>query len=229
MRRVGYGGRIIEYTFEEKNRLKSHYITVDAHEGVVLKGSKIESELGDRLVLKKAKWILDKLQTVRRPNKNDIVTGSRLPYLGKNYYVQVKADSSVTAVNVSFNESSFKIQVNPASSQNEIRAAIVTFYKEKATEKITPRVSKIAARHEFEYKKLEFRTMRKRWGSCTPGNKIILNPLAVKLPYQLIDYIILHELTHTKIKDHSRRFWSELSKRLPNWKDLDRRVQEVKL
>jgi len=58
--------------------------------------------------------------------------------------------------------------------------------------------------------------LEKRRGSCTPTDNIIINLEAIKLPFSLIDYLIVHELVHTKIKDHSKDFWAELSKHIRN-------------
>jgi predicted metal-dependent hydrolase len=228
MRRVAYGNNSIEYSFLERKALKTHYITVDGDWGVILKGKKIDAEKADKLIKKKAKWIVAKLQLVETPKETIIVTGSRLPYLGKTYYVQVKSDPHCSTPHVTFNQSVFKIHVPPKVAHSDILAALEEFYKSKAIEKITPRVMKIAAAKKFEYKQLLFRSMSKRWGSCTSDNKIILSPSAIKLSYQLIDYLILHELTHTKIKDHSKRFWAELSRQEPRWKELDSRINEMK-
>jgi predicted metal-dependent hydrolase len=228
MRRVAYGSEAIEYTFKERKALKSHYITVDADSGVILKGKKIDAEKADEVIKKKAKWIVEKLQLVETPKETIIVTGSRLPYLGKMYYVQIKADPHCSTPHVTFNHSVFRIYVAPKVAHSDILAALGEFYKSKAIEKITPRVIKIAIDKKFEYKQLMFRTMSKRWGSCTADNKIILNPNAIKLPYQLIDYLIIHELTHTKVKNHSKRFWAELSRHAPNWKELDSRINDMK-
>lgn len=229
MRRVAYGSNAIEYTFKERKALKSHYITVDGDAGVILKGKRIDPEAADELIKKKAKWIFDKLQLVERPKETIIVTGSRLPYLGKTYYVQIKADAHCSIPRVTFNQCVFKIYISPKVTHSQMLVALEEFYKSKAIEKITPRVMKIAIAKKFEYKQLMFRSMSKRWGSCTSDNKIILNPNAIKLPYQLIDYLIIHELTHTKVKDHSKLFWSELSKHVPRWKELDMRINELKL
>ncbi|MFK7979605.1 MAG: M48 family metallopeptidase, partial [Saprospiraceae bacterium] len=69
----------------------------------------------------------------------------------------------------------------------------------------------------------------KRWGSCTPANNIILNVAAIKLPFSLIDYLIVHELAHTKIKNHSKEFWAEVARHIPKWKTLDAKMYEMKL
>lgn len=225
-----YGSKTIEYTFLEKEGLKSHYISVEKHSGVTLKGKLVSPEMADRLILKKAKWILNKLKLVGAAKPEDIVTGSRLSYLGRSYYVQVVVDKQISDVKIEFNHSKFKISIpDRTTSQSDIKKALEQFYRERAIEKITPRVQKWAERTQLSYKGLKFLKMGKRWGSCTGSNTIILNYDAVKLSFSLIDYIIVHELCHTKVKDHSKRFWAELSKHHPKWKELDESIKLLQL
>jgi predicted metal-dependent hydrolase len=230
MRSVQYGSRLIKYSILERKELKSHYITVEKHSGVVLKGKPVSEAIADRLILKKARWILKKLEVVRCVNEEDIVTGSRIPYLGKTYYVQVVIDNSIQKSFMVFNHSKFIITVNRTDqNQEEVKHLIHQFYKEKAAEKISPRVDKFSQKTGLKFKGLQFRKMTKRWGSCTGKNRIIINTDAVKLPFSLIDYLIVHELVHTKVKDHSKRFWSELSKHTRSWKTLDERMKDLKM
>jgi predicted metal-dependent hydrolase len=219
---VQYGKRIIDFSIHEKNGLRSHYISVDRSNGVVLKGSRLPVARAQKLILKKARWIIDKLERVRAVNDNVVTTGSRLPYLGKQYYVEIKFSENVLVSRVEFNYSSFKIYVNSAVKlQPAIRKAMEKFYKEKAIEKISSRVNKWSAKTGLKFNKLKFVKMSKRWGSCTAENNIVINPEALKLPYSLIDYLIVHELCHTKVKDHSSRFYSLIGKHMNNWKSLD--------
>ena len=67
------------------------------------------------------------------------------------------------------------------------------------------------------------------WGSCTKANEVIINFDAVKLPFTLIDYIVAHELIHIKYKDHSKDFFRELAKFIPDWKVLDDKLCGMKL
>jgi predicted metal-dependent hydrolase len=76
---------------------------------------------------------------------------------------------------------------------------------------------------------LQFRKMSKRWGSCTGRNRIIINIEAIKLPFSLIDYLIVHELVHTKVKDHSKAYWALLSRHVRNWKTLDGKMKEMRM
>jgi len=226
---VQYGRRTIEYSTQVNGHLRSHYITVARDSGVVLKGKKVSPDIADKLILKKAGWIVDKLQVVRADNEGQIVTGSRIPYLGKNYYTQVIVDRNADQIQVDFTYSRFIIRIkNRRVSQRAIKAALEKFYWSKAVEKIKPRVEKLAEKTRLKYNGLAFRKMNKRWGSCTADNKIIINPEAIKLPFSLIDYLILHELCHTRVKDHSKAYWAELSKHVPRWRELDKKVKEIK-
>tara|TARA_R110000868_G_scaffold411622_3_gene706496 strand:+ start:13886 stop:14578 length:693 start_codon:yes stop_codon:yes gene_type:complete len=227
---VQYGHKTIEYSFKEKERLKSHYITVDKDDGVVLKGKSISDEKAQKLILKKAKWILDKLDLVSSIGDDDIVTGSRIQYLGRKYYVEVFENNQVDEIIIDFTESKFKVSLPKSlNNQEELKLAFETFLRAKAEEKLTPRIKKWAKSTGLSYNRLKIRKLEKRWGSCTPSNDIIINIDAVKLPYSLIDYLIVHELVHTKIKSHSKEFWAELSKHIPNWKELDDKMYGMKL
>lgn len=229
MRRVKYGSTYIEYCFQENESLKSHYITVEKSKGVILKGKAVTDEKSDWLILKKARWILHKLNLVTTKEEEKIVTGSRLTYLGRSYYVEVVTVDDLTDVKVDFNYSKFKITVPAADTdQNLIRSAVARFYHEKAIEKITPRVRRFSKETNLPYSGLRFRKLEKSWGNCSPKDIVTINPEAIKLPFSLIDYLIIHELCHTKVKDHSKQFWAELSIHVPNWKELNEQVEMVK-
>tara|TARA_A100001011_G_scaffold365058_1_gene416389 strand:+ start:110 stop:670 length:561 start_codon:yes stop_codon:yes gene_type:complete len=97
------------------------------------------------------------------------------------------------------------------------------FYKEKY---LINRVEILAKKHGFQYRKLKFKVMKTRWGSCTTKNNINLNMLIIYLPKKLQDYVILHELVHTRIKDHSHRFWGLLDKITGDAKGIHKDLKE---
>ncbi len=72
--------------------------------------------------------------------------------------------------------------------------------------------------HQLNFYKLIFKTLKSRWGSCSQNNTICINNIIYNLPNHLQEYILLHELAHTKIKNHSLIFWEELEKICPNSK-----------
>lgn len=230
MPNVKYGDKTIDYSFVKKEGLKSHYISVQKDSGVVLKGSSISEEKEQALILKKARWILEKLQLVEAIGLDDIVTGSRIQYLGRKYYVQLFINDELESIIIDFTESKFKVSL-PSSIDNQesLKLAFEDFFRDKATEKIKPRIKKWSKETGLSFNELKIRKLDKRWGSCTPSNNILINIDAIKLPFSLIDYLIVHELVHTKIKNHSKEFWAELSKHIPNWKELDDKMYGMKL
>jgi predicted metal-dependent hydrolase len=230
MPRVKYGQKTIDYTFLPKEGLNSHYITVEKGVGVILKGKSISEEHAQNLILKKAKWILDKLELVQSIGDEEIVTGSRIQYLGRKYYVEIKIDDEVAKIEIDFTESKFNIKLpSSLNNQEELKQAFEDYFRFKAKEKIEPILKKWSKKTGLVYNNIKFMKLEKRWGSCTPANTIIINYNAVKLPFSLIEYLIVHELVHTKIKSHSKEFWAELSKHIFNWKELDAKMYGMKL
>jgi predicted metal-dependent hydrolase len=227
---VQYGSKTIEYSIIEKEGLKSYYISVEKGVGVILKGKPISIEQADKLILKKAKWILDKLDLVSSISDGEIVTGSRIQYLGRKYYVELIIDNDIPKITIDFTESKFKITLpNQLNTQENLQQAFENYFRIKAQEKIEPILKKKSKLTGLEYNNVKFMKLEKRWGSCTPSNTIIININAIKLPFSLIEYLVVHELVHTKIKSHSKEFWAELSKHIPNWKELDEKMYGMKM
>lgn len=227
---VQYGHKTIEYTLDVKEGLKSHYISVEKGVGVILKGKSIPEEHAQKLILKKAKWILDKLELVQSIGDEDIVTGARIQYLGRKYYVELIIDERLQVIDIDFTESKFKVTL-PTRLNNQVALKVTfeNFIRIKAKERIEPIIKKWSKSTGLEYANLKFMKLEKRWGSCTPANTIIINYNAIKLPFSLIEYLVVHELVHTKIKSHSKEFWAELSKHIVNWKELDEKMYGMKL
>ena len=92
--------------------------------------------------------------------------------------------------------------------------------------RIRKQTERLAKTHNLTFSKLTLRKMRTRWGSCTSKNNISLNIGLIALTNDLREYIILHELVHTKIKNHSKEFWNELGKLIPNPKALNRKLSQ---
>ena len=101
--------------------------------------------------------------------------------------------------------------------------------KVEAKTLLTTRLQQLAKDNGFSYNKVFIRNQKTRWGSCSSKNNISLNMKLVKLPDELIDYVILHELVHTRKKDHSKAFWSEMDKLVGNGKKMASRLRKYGL
>lgn len=73
---------------------------------------------------------------------------------------------------------------------------------------ITPRLQELARKHGFSYNKLTFKKSRTNWGSCSTLGNINISVYLLLVPSRLVDYVLLHELCHTRHQDHSPAFWA---------------------
>ncbi|MFI5264435.1 MAG: M48 family metallopeptidase [Candidatus Kapaibacterium sp.] len=108
-------------------------------------------------------------------------------------------------------------RINPGFDVGD-KKLLQLWYLEKARELYTGRINALSAEHGFTYSKLTLRNQKTRWGSCSKKKNISLNWKLIKTPLYVIDYVILHELTHTQFFDHSRSFWQKLEQVCPDYK-----------
>jgi predicted metal-dependent hydrolase len=98
-----------------------------------------------------------------------------------------------------------------------------------ARARLAARLAVLAAEHDFSYDRLSVRSQGTLWGSASPRGAIQLNALLAVLPQELADYVILHELIHTRCRGHGRAFWAELERRMPDARRRQARLREYSL
>ena len=100
----------------------------------------------------------------------------------------------------------------------------------EAIEKLVGRLDEMAKIHNFKFAKVSIRNQKTKWGSCSAKNNISLNINLIRLPDELRDYVILHELVHTRYKNHSKKFWAELDKVIGrSAKELSKKLRKHQL
>ena len=96
-------------------------------------------------------------------------------------------------------------------SQVFIEKVITEIYRFEAKNILPARLNKLAEQFGFSFNNVTVRNNKLNWGSCSSRNNISLNLQMMKMPDNLIDYILLHELVHTEIKNHGPKFWERLN------------------
>ena len=112
------------------------------------------------------------------------------------------------------------------ASQFEKSKLLPKIDRKVAREVLCRRIGELAQLHNFVYNRISIRKQKSRWGSCSSKDNINLNANLLHLPSELMDYVLLHELVHTRVKNHSKDFWDELETVVPNARQIDRKLKD---
>ena len=229
---VRFGSTTIPFVIlRSRRRRKTIEITLDPAEGVLVSApADIPSEDVARVVHRRAGWIVrESTQATLHPAPKQFVSGESLPYLGRQ--VRIFVDSSeVRRASVHFDHWTFRIVVpNRVVGEARRRAAlgaVTPWYKQRAQERLTARARVWIEKLGMAPTRLLTRDQRQRWGSCAPDGTIRFNWRVVMAEPSLIDYVILHELLHLKIRNHSPEFWEKMAAFMPDYKVRRARLRE---
>lgn len=186
----------------------------------------------DRRVLRKAAWILRQQRQFRsflsvQPPK-DYVSGETHRYLGKQYRLKVHPTAGASTVKLIGGR--LHVHARHPRDPEHVAGLLAAWYRAKARIRFAQAVDKAVAvltKHGVEQPVLEIRRMARRWGSCTPGGRILLNPELIQKPGPCIDYVAMHELCHLVHPDHSRAFYALLDRSMPDWKKWKAKLEEA--
>ena len=108
----------------------------------------------------------------------------------------------------------------------ESKEKMVSWYRKQAREILTQRMEHFSKLSGWTYTSISINSARTRWGSCGPKNSINFSWRLVMAPMSVIDYVVVHELAHTVVKNHSRKFWDAVASVMPDYKERRRWLKE---
>lgn len=119
---------------------------------------------------------------------------------------------------------------NPTDSAVQAAAekAAIRTLKKEATSLLPHRLEQLASEYGFTYQSVGIKQLKGRWGSCSEKKDIVLNCFLMQLPWHLIDYVLIHELVHTRIMAHGPVFWAEVGQYIPNLKAIRQEIKTHK-
>lgn len=121
-------------------------------------------------------------------------------------------------------ESGQILRATGAPSRPGLRSALRKWLLRAARDRLTPRVAALSKAMGVNYSQVSIRRQRSRWGSCSARGTISLNCCLLFQRPEVVDYLIVHELTHVKHMNHSARFWQAVERHCAGWRALDREL-----
>jgi predicted metal-dependent hydrolase len=164
---------------------------------------------------------LDWIQKHRPVANIHLSDGDRI---GKAHRLKINVSDVVHNPRVSLKENTVvvscpvDIPVTHKSVQKAAERGALKALKREADQLLPQRLRILAAKYGFNFSSVSTKRLSSRWGSCSQAKEIILNTYLMQLPWELIDYVIIHELIHTEHLNHSEDFWERFEKVLPDAK-----------
>jgi hypothetical protein len=141
-----------------------------------------------------------------------LADGVALPYLDRTLTLRVQPAASRSACQRHGDE--LHVRLAPAAA---LPAAVERWYRQAAAEHAHTRLAELAPRVGRAPARLAIRAQRSRWGSCSSRGVVNLNWRLLQMPAAVFDYVLVHELCHLLVPNHSPRFWREVARVLPDF------------
>lgn len=212
------GGRTVPLRFARHPRARRYVLRLDRDGAARVTVPRGGTEHGARAFAGKHLAWLEK-QLLRRETARAVTTdwrnGTEILFRGERFALRV-ADGAAEFADQ-------KVTLHPAHS---LRAIVERQLRLLAAAELPVRVAELTALHGVEIHGVQVRNQRSRWGSCSARGVISLNWRLVQTPEFVRDYIILHELMHRRQMNHSARFWREVERVCPAWREAEQWLKQ---
>ena len=199
-------------------KLKHIYLSFNEDGSLVIKSPKVSQNQIEKLLLKKSSWIQNsrvKFQQKKGKALN-FSSSMELYFMGKAYPCTLKVYEK-KRIKLTFEEDLFTLYYS-VYDESLFQIHIDRFYKKEAQAYIPHLVSQWADKMLLSPTNIRFRKTKRQWGSCSGKNVLSFNTMMMKLPKDVIQYVIVHELAHIQHKHHQKTFWRLVENYLPDCK-----------
>lgn len=203
-------GRKLEVAIRKSKKAKSFRLQVSIDKGIELVIPNFAPlEEGEKFLFSKRDWILRKVREIE-------LKKNKFYFLGSEISVIQQFDMFRKTAGKSYRKKQLIIST-PVGMEVDLRSEYEKWLKQKAKIYIPKRAEKLANQYSFTFNRISIRTQKTRWGSCSVKKTLSFNSRLMMLNKKLIDYVIIHELCHTKEMNHSTKFWCLVESILPDY------------
>lgn len=211
-----------EYIITYKQQ-KHMYLKVRNDQIIISAPFFMQEKLIEDFILKNLPKILKK-KTILKPNIVINNNDSYLYFLSKKYQLITKYHSKKTIIYFEFNN---LVVCTNIQDDKQILIKIQKFLKEESKNIFMSRLQHWSEIMNIEFSVLKIRSMLNKWGVCQPNTKIItLSYKLIHFDYAVIDYVIIHELTHIIHAHHKKTFWNFVAQYCPDFQDCQKILKQ---
>lgn len=235
---VEYGTRTIEYAIVRSVRSTIGFHVYPDGTVEVRAPEDADRALIRKKVRKRARWIAKQQRDFAsfvRPEQPDkeYIAGETHRYLGKQYRIRIHAldqEPDRRSEGIDLVGKFYRVYTSRPDDPAHIRALLTSWFRAQAELVLPDHFEEGCERMQpygIEPPEMKVRKMEKRWGSCTPSRRVLLNPELIHAPPYSIEYVVVHELCHLKHPYHSDAFYDLLERVLPDWRRRKERLERT--
>ena len=210
----------------ERKAIKHTHLAVyppDAHVHVSAPENLPERDIRS-YVASKIGWIREQRKAVLsqvRETRREYVSGESIYCLGRRYRLTVIEEDSSATEKILWGGGKLTLFVHRGSSRSRKAGIVESWQKSMLEECLAGKIGHWSKKLGREAPLVELRKMKTRWASCLAAKgKVIFNAELARVPARCIEYVVVHELSHFEVKNHSTAFVKLMDERLPRWRDL---------
>jgi len=225
-----HGPDEIPFSLIRSRRRKTSELIIENENEITLRVP-FDKPMGEikEIIQKKIQWILKKQDEQKRTTsefkEHSYLPSSTLPYLGQNHIVEIeivkntKGNDFLKFQNGKFLFTIYNDKENDIKIKEKVKILYENWLKKQAGTIFKNKVETFSKVVKVKPNKIVLKKLKNRWGSVTKKGNINLNINLIKTPESVIDYVILHELCHFKVKGHSFKFWNFLKQFVPDYNE----------
>jgi hypothetical protein len=210
---------------------------IQVHRKKGMKSIRLRIDHNNNVILSMPRWAMLSHAVKFVNTKNDWIINERAKRLvqiedgmvfGNGIHLRISTTENKKPSSKYFNKKlsiSLPLEYSKLKREGFIKRKVNEVLRTEAEKVLLPRLQYLADLHDFDYKSASVAILRSRWGSCDNKTDIKLNAYLIQLPPLVIDYVLLHELNHTKNLNHSRKFWDDLTDIFPNLHEIKKELK----
>ncbi len=232
-RRLCLQDLVVDYSLKRSARRKKTVgITVSQGKLEVAAPTRVTVKEIEAILLKRGAWILRMLEAADSETKAlSFTSGEILPFFGRDVRLLVEEQEDLERSETRYDGASILVKVVAGLPQEErserVRSALVGWLKTQAMEYLQESVARwLPVLGRSETPRILVREQRSRWGSCSADQTLRFSWRLAMLEPELIDSVVVHELAHLEVMNHSPAFWGVVLRVMPNALEVRKQLNE---